>query len=653
MKNIKIIDIDGGGGIPGGGTPPTHTTESAITSKSPISSTQGTSYASWAGIAAAKVGGGTSYLVRIVIPDMPDDGSVWIALSTTKDITGALASWNKAGTYQVIVTSDESPDTQLYLVSVNMAGLDTTPTPPQVTSVQVNEYDDTYTPDPRSTAPALLQPIKFRDYVQAVLDKHKTGISWDNDSAEAIDTDSGYAGVGVFFDQGETIGQVIDMALQGYTACKWCDADGNMKFTRLVDPATLTPTSKKISVRVSNEQFFTGDGATSTAQLSVNGEDVVEANIKSIHQTDWQGRVELSSEARTNYIDRAFSAIHGAQTPGIDGVRPGTTTGTRFTSSGGDSYAVANIPVDAPAGKTYTFGVWLKTDSPDTALDGGVQLFAYEGLANVSAVVVQPSDTYGLFTITHTVAADSTATNLTLRIDCPKNNSATPGAYVDYDCPMLTDGATLGAYIPTTTSPVTITDYTASDTGQITLGQPLADQGTLDWTGDGTLMVAGVIDQNAMLSDLVPAQDTAPALSTRMGARRNWKKFADGDLVAPSTNFPPAVRQYLMADYQQVMASAKAINNTYIHAKYADPAPSAFDNADDAQTEIDRVCDIYTTQRWFYTTEVALDAVPGLDLGQVWRLAYPLYGLESGKNVMVTSFQPDFIANTAQITLWG
>lgn len=387
-------------------TPGAPGVSTSLTAARAVSVRQAVSYTGWAGISTVKFGAGKSYRVVVTIPSLPEDGETYIALATGKDITDALASWNKAGTYTVVVTNSDGVDKPLYLLSVpfNTVG-DTTPTPPTVSSVEVMTYDDTYTPDPRDTTPALLQPIKFRDYVQAVLGKHDTGIAWDNDSATAIDTDSGYAGVGVFFDQGETIGQVIDMALQGYTACKWCDADGNMKFTRMVDPSTL-------------------------------------------------------------------AAI-------------------------------------------------------------------------------------------------------------------------------------------------------------------------------------GTIDENAMLSDLVPSQDTAPALSTRMGARRNWKKFADGDLVAPSTNFPPAVRQYLMADYQQVMASAKAINNTYIHAKYADPAPSAFDNADDAQTEIDRVCDVYTTQRWFYTTSVALDAVPGLDLGQIWSLVYPLYGLAQGKNVMVTSFQPDFIANTAQITLWG
>ena len=113
------------------------------------------------------------------------------------------------------------------------------------------------------------------------------------------------------------------------------------------------------------------------------------------------------------------------------------------------------------------------------------------------------------------------------------------------------------------------------------------------------------------------------------------------------------MRQYLLADYQQVMASANPIDPMYIHARYADPAPSVFDNADNAQTEIDRIAAIYETPRWFYSVQVELAAIPGMDIGQVWRLVYPLYGLSQGKNVMVIEFQPDLIHNTANIVLWG
>lgn len=404
MIKIRTIDM-GGGAVAGGGNPPAHTSESAITSKRPISATQATSYASWAGITTAKVGAGKSYLLRITIKDLPADGSVYIALATGKTIDSALAAWNVPGTYQVVVKNDAATDQPLYLLMVNLGTGDTVPTPPQVASVEVDAYDDTYTPDPRSTAPALLQPIKLRDYVQAVLDKHRTGIAWSSDDAAAIDDATGYAGIGVYLRGGETIAQALDMALASYTACKWCDGAGVMRFTRLVDPA------------------------------------------------------------------------------------------------------------------------------------------------------------------------DETA--------------------------------------------------------------------------------VGTIDETIMLTDLLPEQDTAPALSTRMGARRNWQSFADGDLVAPSTNFPPPVRQYLLARYQQVLASSQSIAPAYIHARYADPAPSAFDLATDAQTEIDRISAIYATQRWFYSTEIALDLTPDLDVGQIRQLVYPLYGLAQGKNVMVVEFQPDLLNNTATIVVWG
>jgi len=50
---------------------------------------------------------------------------------------------------------------------------------------------------------------------------------------------------------------------------------------------------------------------------------------------------------------------------------------------------------------------------------------------------------------------------------------------------------------------------------------------------------------------------------------------------------------------------------------------------------------------------VELEALPGLDLGQVWTLEYPKYGLAVGKPVMVIDFEPDLLANTANIILWG
>src|SRR5699024_7983021 len=56
-------------------------------------------------------------------------------------------------------------------------------------------------------------------------------------------------------------------------------------------------------IRVKGCPFGAPDGVSSSFQLADRHGHAVtkDVRIQSIHQTDWQGRVELSSEARTNY----------------------------------------------------------------------------------------------------------------------------------------------------------------------------------------------------------------------------------------------------------------------------------------------------------------------------------------------------------------
>lgn len=372
---------------------------------------QAVSYAGWAGITTAKIGTGKSYQVRITIDELPADGQTYVGIATGKTIDSMLASWNKPGTYTVTITNSDGVDRPLYILSVPLsAGGSITPVAPSVSSVEVIQYDDTYNPDPISLVPATLQAIKLADYVRQLLDVRAAavGASWSVADAAAIDTATGYAGVGVYLAGGETIAQALDVALASYTACKWCDGAGTIRFARMIAP----------------ESIASGDRA-------------------------------------------------------------------------------------------------------------------------------------------------------------------------------------------------------------------------------------GIIDINAMDGDLVPMLDTAPGLTTQMGVRRNWAALSDGDLVAPSTNFPLAVRQSMLRAYQQTASSAKPLAGAYRHALYAPPVASCFDQQADGQAEIDRICAIYGTARWFYSASVFLDALPALDLGQVWTLVYPKYGLDSGKPVMVIDYQPDLLAGTANIILWG
>lgn len=372
---------------------------------------QAVAYAGWAGITTAKFGAGKTYKVTVTIATMPDDGQSYVGLATGTTIDTMLVSWKKAGTYTVTITNSDGVDHDLYLLSVPFsAGDGTVPVPPTVSSYQVLPYNDTYTPDPISTDPAHLQPIKLADYLHQVLDMRAgaLGLAWSTTDAAAIDTATGYAGVGAFLRNGETVRQAIDLALASYTACLWADASGTLRIARLIAPESVA------------------------------------------------------------VIDRA-----------------------------------------------------------------------------------------------------------------------------------------------------------------------------------------GSIDINALGGDLVPVADAAPGLTTQMGLRRNWAQLSDGDLVSASLNFPLAVRQGMVRAFQAVASTAQPLAGAYRHALYAPPVASTFDAAADAQAEIDRVAAIYATQRWFYSAAVELDAVPDLDLAQVWTLIYPKYGLASGKPVLVIDFEPDYLAGTANVIFWG
>lgn len=355
-----------------------------------------------------KFGAGKSVQVRVTIPSLPE-GVAAIALATGTTIDTILLKWTKAGTYSATITNADGVDHDLYLLGIPLVP-GTIPVPPSVSSIEIIAYDDTWNPPARLTDPATLQAISLTEYVHQILDVRgaDAGMGWSMEDTQAIDTATGYAGIGVYLGGGESVAQALDMALQSYTACKWSDASGIIRITRLLAPESIA-------------------------------------------------------------IDER----------------------------------------------------------------------------------------------------------------------------------------------------------------------------------------AGTLDINAMDGDLVPVMDNAPGLTTQMGVRRNWASLSDGDLVEPSTNFPLAVRQSMLRPYQQTASSAQALAGAYRHALYAAPVASCFDQQDDGQAEIDRICAIYTVPRWFYAVSVFLEALPALDLGQVWTLTYPKYGLASGKPVMVIDYQPDLLAGTANIILWG
>src|SRR5690625_4694895 len=101
--------------------------------------------------------------------------------------------------------------------------------------------------------------------------------------------------------------------------------------------------------------FATGDGSATQFQLKdANGNAVTSGfSVDSIHQTDWQGRVELSDQPRTNYAPYSgdlsqWSAQHSSLSGNASLAPDGTMSMCRITADGaGRAYAHTSTPIAA------------------------------------------------------------------------------------------------------------------------------------------------------------------------------------------------------------------------------------------------------------------------------------------------------------------
>lgn len=57
--------------------------------------------------------------------------------------------------------------------------------------------------------------------------------------------------------------------------------------------------------------------------------------------------------------------------------------------------------------------------------------------------------------------------------------------------------------------------------------------------------------------------------------------------------------------------------------------------------------------RYFYVVPVKSDAADNYDIGQVWTLKYPRYGLSTGKPVMVIAVSESPLDEHVTLICWG
>ena len=178
----------------------------------------------------------------------------------------------------------------------------------------------------------------------------------------------------------------------------------------------------------------------------------------------------------------------------------------------------------------------------------------------------------------------------------------------------------------------------------------------LDPDNDESPPSAAVFDftENDIIGDLEVKVDRGVGLSNQMACRRNWSVFTEGEFVTDYVAVPVNLRRRFSREYQFTRQSSTNLASVYRHATQANPVPSAIDDPNDAQFEIDRISALYATERRDYTFTVgANNGEFEIEPGDIVTMTIARFGLDSGKRLLVYKVRASFFGNTVTINAWG
>jgi len=162
------------------------------------------------------------------------------------------------------------------------------------------------------------------------------------------------------------------------------------------------------------------------------------------------------------------------------------------------------------------------------------------------------------------------------------------------------------------------------------------------------------LDEFSITGELTRETDNAPGLSNKLNYGRNYAPHSIDDLtlLPPTTTLNTQLRTELSSDDHTVTTSA-VLHALYDDAKEREPLGSLLSDTANAQTEIDRLCGLYTVPRAFYTCRARIDAAYAIEPGHTVALTHSRYLLTGGKNLLVVLARSDFLGNSVDLVLWG
>ena len=251
--------------------------------------------------------------------------------------------------------------------------------------------------------------------------------------------------------------------------------------------------------------FAVAAGATTGQLVDRQGNALSSATVSAIHRTDWQGRQLLYPTARTNRIYPSADLSTWYGTGGVVSSAISAIPGQTATSINSNNAYCNRYPRNAAfGGYTNKVSVVYILESVD-ALNTAISLYdasANQQIANgvitwatLSFTQSVGYDSGAQYTITNLgtgpnggtlVACEITATptlgNTIQAYFYPTNGRLVNESVIFHGCECEYADRT-GAFIPTTTASVTVTDYTDNGDGTVGLGQAAATGDVYDWDG--------------------------------------------------------------------------------------------------------------------------------------------------------------------------